>query len=54
MTEQIKRWNHGASFDHSFDCDASMHASAEGQYVTYSDHVEALRQAVDAAIERKT
>jgi hypothetical protein len=43
MSEQINRWNHGASFEHAFDCDASMHVSAEGQYVTYADHADALR-----------
>ena len=56
MIEQINRWNHLASFEHSFDCDASMHASAEGQYVTYADHVEALRQrqrdAIITAVQR--
>jgi len=45
----VPRWNHSASFEHSFDCDASMHASAEGPFVTYADHVEALRQATALA-----
>jgi hypothetical protein len=54
----IERWNYGASFEHSFDCDAHMYASVEGEYVTYADHMEALRQAkgqrdaIAAAVQR--
>jgi hypothetical protein len=56
MSEQINRWDHGASFEHAFDCDAGMYASAEGAYVTYADHVEALRaceaRVTAAAVQR--
>ena len=56
MSDQINRWNHGASFEHAFDCDAGMYASAEGQYVTYADHTDALSaceiRALAAAVQR--
>jgi hypothetical protein len=56
MTDPINRWDHGASFEHAFDCDAGMYSSAEGQYVTYADHADALRACeqrfIAAAVQR--